>query len=128
MAEKRIRDMSRSDVHDILGGKSQIFKITGASGDVYQFRQFISGEKQAYRKSLKTRDLATALERAEKLTVQNYNFNDKKTQIVSSPNCGFPCDEYAGKKNDENICKNWDDGVLDPSTSLTYGGHVCNFN
>ena len=71
MAEKRIRDMSRSDVHDILGGKSQIFKITGASGDVYQFRQFISGEKQAYRKSLKTRDLATALERAEKLTVQN---------------------------------------------------------
>ena len=47
------------------------FKITGASGNVYQFRQFISGEKQAYRKSLKTRDLATALERAEKLTVQN---------------------------------------------------------
>ena len=63
--------MARSDVHEIFGGQATIFKITGASGDVYQFRQWITGEKQAFRKSLRTRDIAVAKRLAEELVVEN---------------------------------------------------------
>ena len=55
-----------SHQHDILDGKAQIFRVA-QSGDVFQFRMWIQGEKTHYRKSLKTRDLTTALERGREL-------------------------------------------------------------
>lgn len=49
---------------DILGGKAEIYKMS-RSGDVYQFRMWIQGERKYVRKSLKTRDLPTAIDLAE---------------------------------------------------------------
>ena len=53
---------SFTEQHPILGGDAIIYR-TKQNGDVYQFRTWISGEKKYYRKTLKTRDLETALER-----------------------------------------------------------------
>tara|TARA_Y100000294_G_C8535893_1_gene329040 strand:- start:170 stop:1468 length:1299 start_codon:yes stop_codon:yes gene_type:complete len=53
---------SFTEQHPILGGDAIVYR-TRQNGDVYQFRTWISGEKKYYRKTLKTRDLETALER-----------------------------------------------------------------
>ena len=50
--------------HDILG-KAQIYRVL-ASGDVWQFRMWIPDEKKYVRKTLRTKDLETAISRAEK--------------------------------------------------------------
>ena len=55
----------------ILGGKAQIFR-SQISGDVWQFRQWISDEKKAVRKSLKTKDRKEAVELAEALVFENH--------------------------------------------------------
>ena len=55
-----------SHQHDILDGMAQIFRVA-QSGDVFQFRMWVQGEKTHYRKSLKTKDLTTALERGREL-------------------------------------------------------------
>ena len=52
--------------HDILDGKGQVLR-TNASGDVWQFRMWIEEEQKYVRKSLKTRDLETAINKAEKI-------------------------------------------------------------
>ena len=78
---KQTKDMSRSEVHEVLGGEATIFKIKGMSGDVFQFRQWIKGEKQAFRRSLKTRDLNTALQRAKSLVVENLANSEKGVKI-----------------------------------------------
>lgn len=67
----------------------------------------------------------------EKLTVQDYNHNNKKKKIISSPNCGVPCDKYLNiKRNpgEEHICNKWDEQSMGPSSGLTWGGAQCNFN
>jgi len=51
--------------YDIFGGKATILK-TKASGGYWQFRCFITSEKKYVRKSLRTKDKETAIERAEK--------------------------------------------------------------
>lgn len=50
----------------ILGGDATVYR-TKQNGDVYQFRTWISSEKKYYRKTLKTRDLETALSRARQM-------------------------------------------------------------
>tara|TARA_B100000767_G_C19644255_1_gene483907 strand:- start:542 stop:895 length:354 start_codon:yes stop_codon:yes gene_type:complete len=50
--------------HDILG-KAQIYRVL-ASGDVWQFRMWIPDEKKYVRKTLRTKDLETAISRAKK--------------------------------------------------------------
>ncbi|MGY8935288.1 MAG: tyrosine-type recombinase/integrase [Alphaproteobacteria bacterium] len=55
--------------HEILGGKCKIFRVTN-SGDVYQFQMWISEEKKYLRKSLRTKDLETAINRAENLYLE----------------------------------------------------------
>ena len=50
--------------HDVLGGKATIYRAT-ASGEVWQFRCWVAAEKKYVRKTLNTRDLSTALKRAE---------------------------------------------------------------
>ena len=62
--------------HDILGGEARIFR-TKASGDVWQFRMWISDEQKYFRKTLKTRDFDTAVERAKKLFLET--MSDVKT-------------------------------------------------
>ena len=55
-----------TDSHDILDGLAKIYRVK-MSGEVWQFRMYIREEKKDYRKSLKTRDLTTALERGRAL-------------------------------------------------------------
>lgn len=50
--------------HDVLGGKACVLR-TRASGDVWQFRMWVAEEKKYVRQTLKTRDLPTAIKRAE---------------------------------------------------------------
>lgn len=61
-----------TDTHEILGGKALILR-TGASGDVWQFRMWVPEEKKYVRKTLKTRDFETAVQRAETLYLQLYS-------------------------------------------------------
>ena len=58
--------------HEILGGKAKIFR-TPNSGDVYQFQMWIEAEQKAFRKSLRTKDLDTAIIRGEELYLQTYS-------------------------------------------------------
>lgn len=72
MVKKRIRvskGSKSSQNHDIFGGKAQILRVP-QSGDVWQFRMWISEEKKYLRKSLQTRDFEAANERAEKLYLE----------------------------------------------------------
>jgi integrase len=57
--------------HPILGGKAKIFRVP-KSGDIYQFQMWIEAEKKYLRKTLKTKDLETAILRAEKLCMDTY--------------------------------------------------------
>lgn len=54
------------DQHPILGGDAIVYR-TRQNGKIYQFRTWIPAEKKYYRKTLKTRDLETALERGKQL-------------------------------------------------------------
>ena len=58
-----------SDEHDILGGKAKILRVK-QSGDVWQFRMWITDEGKYIRKSLRTRDYDSAVERAEKIVFE----------------------------------------------------------
>lgn len=72
MAKNRIRvskGSKGSQNHDIFGGKAQILRVP-QSGDVWQFRMWITEEKKYLRKSLQTRDFEAANERAEKLYLE----------------------------------------------------------
>jgi integrase len=51
-----------TEKHLVYDGAATVFR-TAASGDVWQFRMWVRGESAHYRKSLRTRDLATALQR-----------------------------------------------------------------
>lgn len=59
-----------TETHDILG-KALVLR-TQASGKVYQLRMWVEGEKKYYRKSLKTKDLETALKRGEEEVFRIY--------------------------------------------------------
>lgn len=52
--------------HKVLDGLATILR-TKASGDVWQFQMYVQDEQKYYRKSLKTRDLDSALEMAREL-------------------------------------------------------------
>ena len=67
MSKKRVnKGNNRHSQHDILDGLAQVFKVK-QSGDVYQFRMYVRDEGKHYRKSLKTKDLTTALERGREM-------------------------------------------------------------
>ena len=55
--------------HPILGGKGKLFRVP-RSGDIYQFQMWIEAEKKYLRKSLKTKDLETAILRAEAIYLE----------------------------------------------------------
>jgi integrase len=55
--------------HDILGGIAHIYQVK-QSGDVWQFRMWLSNERKHYRKSLRTKILSEALIKAEKLALE----------------------------------------------------------
>jgi len=54
----------KKEEYPVLGGKAVVLR-TSQSGEYYQFRMRIPAEKKYVRESLKTRDLETALKRAE---------------------------------------------------------------
>ncbi len=53
-----------TDEHDVLNGRAKIFR-TDASGDFWQLRMWVAAEQKYVRKTLKTKDLDTAVIRAE---------------------------------------------------------------
>ncbi len=55
--------------HEILGGKGFIYRVN-ASGDVWQFRMWISSEKKYVEKSLRTKKKTDAVDLAEELYIQ----------------------------------------------------------
>ena len=55
--------------HDILGGIAHIYQVK-QSGDVWQFRMWLSNERKHYRKSLRTKILSDALSKGEKLALE----------------------------------------------------------
>lgn len=57
--------------HEVLGGKAKVFRVA-KSGDVYQFQMWISEESKYLRRSLKTKDLETAIVRVEEPYLQIY--------------------------------------------------------
>ncbi len=57
--------------HKIFGGKAEIFRVA-QSGDVWQFRMWITDEQKYLRKSLRTRDLESAIQRAEQLYLDTH--------------------------------------------------------
>ncbi len=57
--------------HEIFDGVGKVFR-TAQSGDNYQFSMWLPSEKKYLRKTLKTRDLETALTRGKELYLQTY--------------------------------------------------------
>ena len=62
---------SSTQNHKIFGGKAEIFRVA-QSGDVWQFRMWIADEQKYLRKSLRTRDLESAIQRAEQLYLDTH--------------------------------------------------------
>jgi hypothetical protein len=60
---------SYTEQHPIFDGAFMVYR-TPASGEVWQFRTWIAPEKKYVRKTLKTRDLASAIERGKKLYLE----------------------------------------------------------
>jgi integrase len=60
---------SYTEQHPIFDGAAMIYRAP-ASGDVWQFRTWIGAEKKYVRKTLKTRDLSSAIERGRKLYLE----------------------------------------------------------
>lgn len=61
-----------TEQQDIFDGAASVLR-THASGDVWQFRMWVTEERKYVRKTLKTRDLQTALARAKTLYLQLYS-------------------------------------------------------
>ena len=70
MRKKRVsKGNNLHSQHDILDGLAQVFRVK-QSGDVFQFRMYIKEEQKHYRKSLRTKDLETALIRGRELGME----------------------------------------------------------
>jgi hypothetical protein len=71
MARKKIKSKGAvvQQQHEILDGMAYIYRLA-QSGDVWQFRMYITAEKKDYRKSLRTRDKTTALQRGRELGLE----------------------------------------------------------
>jgi len=67
---RKSKGNTSQEVHDILGGKSQIFRVP-QSGDVWQFKMWVTEEQKSFRKSLRTKDFDTAVVRAEDVDAGN---------------------------------------------------------
>lgn len=59
---------NKTSVHSILDGEAEIYRVK-YSGEVYQFRYYDRESKKHFRKSLRTRNLETALSRGRNLAL-----------------------------------------------------------
>ncbi len=64
-------------IYEVFVGEATIFKIKGMLANVFQFRQCIKDKRKVFRRSLKTEDLNTALQRAKSLVVENLANSEK---------------------------------------------------
>lgn len=60
---------NKTHVHSILDGMAEIYRVK-YSGDVFQFRYYDQESRKHFRKSLRTRDLETATNRARDLAIE----------------------------------------------------------
>ena len=70
MPRKNETNKSKSQ-HPILDGIAYIYKRE-SSGDVWQFRMYVSNEHRDYRVSLRTRDFESAVEKKIQSLVNEY--------------------------------------------------------
>ena len=102
MAKKRIRKNAGSfqhSNHEILGGKAKISRVPN-SGDVSQLQMWISEEKKYLRKTLKTKDFDTAVQRAETLYLEK--MSDVKTgRKIFGITLKELCDKYTDWRGED---------------------------
>ena len=100
--KKRIRKNAGSfqhSNHEILGGKAKVFQVPKSS-DVWQFQMWISEEKKYLRKTLKTKNLDTAIQRAETLYLET--MSDVKTgQKIFGITLKELCDKYTDWREED---------------------------
>lgn len=72
MPEKPLKKNAKSHAELILGGKAEIY-LMPRSGRVYQVRMWIPEEGKYLRRSLKTTDRETAVQRAEELVFRTFS-------------------------------------------------------
>jgi hypothetical protein len=70
VAHLRLKELkSYTEQHPIFDGAAVLYRAP-ASGDVWQFRTWIASEKKYVRRTLKIRDLASAIERGKRLYLE----------------------------------------------------------
>lgn len=70
--------------HEVFGGKYKAEVLrTRTSGNVYQLRMWIEKEQKYVRKSLKTKDLVIALQKAEKEVVETLGIISSGKKVIS---------------------------------------------
>jgi hypothetical protein len=89
-----------TEEHDILDGRAVILKVPKQSGDVYQFRMWISDEGKYVRKSLKTRDFDTAKQRAEDIVFETMS-DIKSGKHLFGISLGELVQEYEGWREED---------------------------
>lgn len=127
--KKRVRKNAGSfqhSSHEILGGKAKVFRVPN-SGDVYQFQMWISEEKKYIRRTLKTRDLETAIKRAEEMYLQTYSDVQSGRKIFGITLQEL-CNAYLSYRDEDVALGNITKGRLGTISSqlkhfLSYKGH-----
>ena len=88
-----------TEQREILGGKAIVLR-TAASGSVWQFRMWIAEERKYVRKTLKTRDLKTAVQRGEELYLQIYSDIKSGKRLFGITLAALVEDYLTSRKND----------------------------
>jgi integrase len=93
---------TRTDVEKLLGGRGEIYRLS-RSGDVYQCRVWLNEEKRYLRRSLKTTDLTTAVQRGEKIILETLTGVEAGKKFFGV-NLGSLVEEYLEyRKNDIDV-------------------------
>ena len=90
--------------HDVLNGRAKILRTT-QSGDVYQIRMWVPGEKKYVRQSLGTTDLVTAMDRAETKALEVYS-DVKAGKKLFGITLSQLIDRYLAYRQSEDVVQN----------------------
>jgi hypothetical protein len=69
-AKRKSKGNTSTDNHEILGGKCSIFRVA-QSGDVWQFKMWVTEEQKYFRKSLRTKDFESGMAKTKIATKYN---------------------------------------------------------
>ena len=106
--------------HEVLDGKAKIFRVP-ASGDVWQFSTWIREEKKYLRRTLKTKDLETALQRGEDFYLQTFS-DVKPGRKIFGNTLNELSDAYIKWRQEDVVLRNITKGRV-----VVIKGHLKNF-